>query len=278
MGLAEEFNSNFRIMLIVLLTTSVVFFITDNVSFSTINSTENLTNGKLVNLTSFGSTKKIVEYNLSDIQISYDFNPNLYSSLKWLSDLSQKNNNSLVVFDWWPEGHYINAFTHFKALLYSPSSDYMFFTKNPRWNTLTMGSFSDRTVLRDVDTALLSDNPKQLINTMKKYNASILYVTNNDLQSESEMYSYIKSEYIMKLNMSFVENTNPYKVLSGNFPDLNLIYKDKFSAIYSTKPLNELLENDKNSEQNVSNVKIAKNASTNSSTGEKNNSYPGIVI
>lgn len=269
MSFAEEFNSNFRLMIIVLLITSVVFYITDNIHFSTINNSESLINGKLVNITSFGSTKEIIKYNLSDVHISYDFNPNLYNSMKWLSELSNKNNKRLVVFNWWPEGHYINAFTNFKALLYSPSSDYLLFMKNPKWNTITLGGFADRSILRSVDYALVSDKPELLIDAMKKYNASILYVTIRDVESESEMYSYLRSRYLLNLNTSFVDKSNLYKALSGNFLGLNLIYKDKYTAIYSTQPLSSLVNNSKHS--------VAKKRENGTSSGKKN-SYPGIVI
>jgi len=158
-------------------------------------------------------------------------------ALNWIEGNTLENATFLC---WWDYGHMIVGIAERETIVISPSQETLYMVANPEFQP---AEFSDHATLVDVANALTTSNETETVETMEKYSADYIYVSDAD-QVKCWWFFNVSgqepSQYIAKRTSEEVSFTNEgkatliYKLLfnKGSLSNFTLIYEDEYVKIY----------------------------------------------
>jgi len=183
---------------------------------------------------------------LSDIKNG--INKKAYASEKETSENELSNKkmpekaNDGKVLAMWTNGHPIQAITGFEAMFYSPASDYLFFSKEKKWDGELYGKFSDSKAFKEFSEILIYGDTKRLWDFAKVNNCSYLFLSENDLYEFPYLFSYVNGRYLNKkedILLMGIKSSLLYQLLlekelkqGCDNSEFDLIYSDSNSRIF----------------------------------------------
>ncbi len=146
------------------------------------------------------------------------------------------------VLSLWTNGHPIQAVTGFEAVFYSPSSDYLFFSKEKKWDSENFGQFSDAKDFKEFSEVLIYGDVDSLWSFSKANNCSYLFLSETDLYEFPYLFSYVNGKYLNKeedLLLKEIKSSLLYQLLlekelkkGCENSRFDLIYSDSNSRIF----------------------------------------------
>ena len=158
-------------------------------------------------------------------------------ALNWIKENTLENVTFLC---WWDYGHMIVGIAERETIVIGPSQETLYLVANPE---LQPGELSDHATLVDVANALSTSNETETVETMEKYSADYIYVSDTD-QVKCWWFFNVSgrepSQYISKRTSEEVSFTNEgkaaliYKLLFNeeSLSNFTLIYEDEYVKIY----------------------------------------------
>jgi hypothetical protein len=174
---------------------------------------------------------------MSNDTLTSELNENLTIEV---NELNLNKNSKVLAL--WNNGHYIQAITGFDSLFYSPSSDYLFFSKDKRWDSEVLGKFSDSRKFRNFSNIIAHGSFSELWDFAKKNDCSYVFLSENDLYEFPYLFSYINGKYLNKkedILLQGIKNSLLYALLlekefnvGCDNSKFDLIYSDSNSRIF----------------------------------------------
>ena len=172
--------------------------------------------------------KEIKGFKMYDISYTWQgknysnyFDQRYRKSLDWIKENLNPNDKIMC---WWDYGHMIRGYTGIDVVIYAPSKDILETVANKKGPKDLMPS----EIVHDVANALVTDNHKETIDIMRKYNANYLFIT----QSEESTGNIIASIVGKKLN----DNSIIIRAIRrGEIPGFLIAYEDENVIIYKLR-------------------------------------------
>jgi hypothetical protein len=161
-----------------------------------------------------GDTRYYINYSWSEKQYLAYFDPNLTECLTWLHNNLQPTDK---VFSWWDYGGMIRGFSNVDAVLYGASADIPSIDKELSYE------IAPSATIRDVSRAFLTEDHKELLDIMNKYNARYLLIP-----------SYMDSKTIARIaDRNITDNSILTRgIRKGEIPGFLVAYQDNASMLY----------------------------------------------
>ncbi len=157
-------------------------------------------------------------------------------ALNWIKENTLENATFLC---WWDYGHMIVGIAERETIVIGPSQETLYMVANPDPDA----ELSDHVTLVDVAYALTTSNETETVETMKKYSADYIYISDAD-QVKCWWFFNVSgqdpSQYIAKRTSEEVSFTNEgkatmvYKLIfkEESLSNFKLIYEDEYVKIY----------------------------------------------
>ncbi len=223
-----DLTRNLRIFFIAMIFAYGIFITIDLVSEGITKNKINITNGYILEK-GIISKRYLIFYYLDRQPIEYEINKKYIPCFMFLSNITKNISNS-TIFNWYRTGHYINAFTKLKALLYSPSYDLIAFTDKKQWDSSRYGKFTPRSKIKEISYLLLSNNTKDLLEFLDRRKIQFIVITKEDLSDIDAMLFSLYQGKFNKVKLS--KNANIFLLYNNTFPKLKLIYDNNDCKIY----------------------------------------------
>jgi hypothetical protein len=142
----------------------------------------------------------------------------------------------------WSNGHAIQAITGFNTVFYSPSSDYLFFSKDKRWDSELLGKFSDSQRFKNFSNIIIYGSVDELWEFAKANDCAYVFLSEMDLYEFPYLFSYVNGKYLNKkedILLQGIKNSLLYQLLlekelkqGCSDSKFDLIYSDFNSRIF----------------------------------------------
>jgi asparagine N-glycosylation enzyme membrane subunit Stt3 len=179
------------------------------------------------------STLKMIKYEDKGRVIEPDqaLPEKMIAGLEWLKANTSPESR---VMAWWDYGHAIRAYAEREPVIDAPSKDILTKTVSKyagkSAEDIECPDCAGQEIVEDVAALLLSDNPSYAAEIMGKYNASLLYVSSEDIAKSPALFVTLGREETP------LESTIVGKAAShGTMEGFELLYSDESSAIYLLK-------------------------------------------
>lgn len=204
---------------------------------------ENLSKA-LIELSNLKNAELNSEFEKSNEEISNSKNTNNESnntSSTYNKEVSTKNKTKRVLA-LWNNGHPIQAITGFDTVFYSPSSEYLFFSKDKKWDSELLGKFSDSQDFKSFSNIIIYGSINELWEFAKANDCSYIFLSENDLYEFPYLFSYVNGKYLNKkedILLNGIKNSLLYQLLlekelkqGCDNSKFDLIYSDSNSRIF----------------------------------------------
>ena len=180
-------------------------------------------NAELIEKEIEGHTMFDINYTWNGKQYQNYFDYRYKDSFEWIKANLNQNDKILC---WWDYGHMIRGYTGIDVVIYAPSKDILNSVADKKGPEELM----DSEIVHDVAYALATDDHKDTLDIMKQYNASYLFIT----QEEKEDYKgrTIASIAGKELNDNSIITRATHK---GEIPSFLVAYEDNNVMIYKIR-------------------------------------------
>ncbi|MBU0461017.1 MAG: hypothetical protein KJ574_00365 [Nanoarchaeota archaeon] len=151
--------------------------------------------------------------------------------LDWLKENTP---GDAIIMSWWDYGHMIRAYAEREPVIDAPSKDILTTTvakylgKSP--DEIDCPDCVQDSIIQDVANLLVSEDPDETARLMKKYSASFLYISAEDVSKVPALYIALSQE------PRPVSSTTIGKALAGEpLEGFELVYHDSIAMIYGFK-------------------------------------------
>ena len=228
MNQSKDFFSSFKLILIVLVVTSVIFQTWDLLSVGEVIATKPLPRGELIFRTSLFNNKNKTNFlfNYSGYTYEMTFNIGINQCISFARK-EKLTGNALV---WYINAPQFYASTNLTPFLMAPSQDLVYFYPGHSYDSAIYPSFESRKKVMAVASLLLSNDSMLIHKTLTQMNISYLVLTRDDLKfKDSFLFSLFQgrfNEALGIINQSLILNWETQK------PDfLKKIYSDENCTI-----------------------------------------------
>lgn len=235
-----------RMLLIVLILSSIALNLVDLISSPDIISNENVGAGSILKSK---DGDYYVMYNLTEkswLGIEYpfiitsDMNYNDLGFLEYLIENKEKENISCVL-SWWEHGHAIKGIANVTPFFKAPEPAFVPFTKDKRWDTSIKGDFSNREEFKSFAEIMHDGEIEELVEFADEINCIWIFVSKDDLYDLLSIDMYLTSRFskseeeieaIIRNSLLYELNSMPSDAFNCKTNGLEIVYEDENSRLF----------------------------------------------
>ncbi len=218
---------SFRMILFILILTSIIFQVSEMLSSGIIVETKPALRGQFViRKTLFTNVTKLA-FNYSDWTYEIPYNSKLDACINF----SIENKLKGKALTWFLNAPQFYATTNLTPIIMAPSPDLVYFYFGHSYDAYLYPGFEDRDKIKKIASIFLSNDSDLVRNSLKSLNISYVIITKDDLDAkDSFLFAVFQGKFNQArfiLNQSILLNADKREYFF-----LNRLYSDDFCTIF----------------------------------------------